>query len=119
MYLLITGIGFLFSGRYYAAMITHTGSDPILINLSGMVHFFIGMTILVLHFRWKGGLQIVVTMLGVLFFLKGAFLIALPELTLQTGNNPAQKTWLMALSFIAVGSIVGYFAYFHKVNSQN
>ena len=118
-YLLITGLGFLISGEYYSAMIAHTGSDPVLINLSGMVHFFIGMTILVIHFRWRGVLQIVVTILGAMFFLKGAFLIALPELALQTGNNPAQKTWLMAVLFVSAGTVLGYFAYFHKANPHN
>jgi len=64
-------------------------------------------------------LQIVVTSLGAMFFLKGVFLIVLPQLTLQAGNNPAQKTWLMAAFFIAVGTVVGYFAYFHKTNRHN
>jgi hypothetical protein len=100
-------------------MIAHTGSDPVLVNLSGMVHFFIGMTILVIHFRWRGALQIIVTIFGALFLLKGAFLIVLPELALQTGDNPAQNTWLMAACFILVGAVVGYFAYFHKTNRQN
>ncbi len=113
MYLLVTGLGFLASDGYFSKMIAHSGSDPVLINLSGMVHFFIGATILTVHFLWKKPLQIVVTLLGVMFFLKGTFLIALPELTLQTGNNPLQKnTWLMAVGFISVGVIIGYFAYF-------
>ena len=114
MYLLVTGFGFLFSSEFFNNMIAHTGTDPVLINLSGMVHFFIGMTILVYHFRWRKPLEIIVTLLGLMFLLKGTFLIALPELTLQTGNNPAQATWLMATGFIAVGLIVMYLAYFHK-----
>jgi len=119
IYLLITGLGFLISDEYYSSMIAHTGSDPVLINLSGMVHFFIGMTILVIHFCWRGVLQILVTTLGVMFFLKGTFLIALPQLTLQTGNNPSQETWIMAAFFIAVGTVVGYLAYFHKTDRHN
>lgn len=119
LYFLVTGFGFLISGEYFSKMITHTGSDPVLINLSGMVHFFIGMTILVNHFRWRGLLEIIVTIFGIMFFLKGTFLIALPELTLQTGNNPAQITWLMAIFFILVGVIVGYFAYFSRISKHN
>jgi len=62
-YLIVTGIGFLISSEYYSHMISHKGTDPILINLSGMVHLFIGMTILVNHFLWKNALQIIVTLL--------------------------------------------------------
>lgn len=114
MYLLVTGCGFLFSGEYFSHMISHTDSDPVLINLSGMVHFFIGMTILVIHFQWRELLQVIVTLLGLMFLFKGTLLIALPELTLQIGGNPAQKTWIMAIGFITVGVSVGYLAYFHK-----
>ncbi len=112
IYLMVTGFGFLLSSDYYDQMIAYSGSDPVLINLSGMVHFFIGMTILAIHFNWRSPLQIIVTLFGFMFFLKGILLIALPELTLQTGNNPAQKTWLMATGFITVGAIVGYFSCF-------
>ncbi len=118
LYFLVTGFGFLISEEYFSKMITHTGSDPVLINLSGMVHFFIGLTILVNHFRWRGLLEIIVTIFGIMFFLKGTFLIALPEFTLQTGNNPAQKIWLMATVFIAIGFIVGYLAYFKRPSSD-
>jgi hypothetical protein len=113
-YLIVTGLGFLLSADYYAAMIAHTGTDPVLINLSGMVHFFIGMGILVHHFVWKSALQIMVTILGLMFLLKGLFLIALPELTLQAGNNPAQVPWAMAIGFVGAGLVLGYMALFGK-----
>lgn len=119
MYLLVTGCGFLFSGEYFSEMISHTGSDPVLINLSGMVHFFIGMTILVIHFQWRNLLQVAVTLLGLMFSLKGTLLIALPELTLQTGGNPAQKTWIMMVGFILAGIALGYLAYFHNRTKHN
>ncbi|WP_139125130.1 hypothetical protein [Bacillus solimangrovi] len=64
IYYLITGLGFLFSSDYSLKMVAPTGSDPVLINLSGMVHFFIGMTILVHHFKWKKPLQIAVSLSG-------------------------------------------------------
>ena len=72
-YLIVTGIGFLASSDFYSMMISHKGTDPVLINLSGMVHFFIGMTILVIHFKWKNLLQILVSVLGLLYLLKGFF----------------------------------------------
>lgn len=118
LYYFVTGLGFLLSSGYYAKMIAHTGSDPVLINLSGMVHFFIGITILVHHFRWKKFLQIAVSLSGIFFLLKGAFMIVLPEITLQTGNNPAQVPWAMSLGFLGVGFLVGYFAYLRKPNEE-
>lgn len=113
-YLIVTGLGFLISADYYSFMISHQGTDPVLINLSGMVHFFIGMTILVNHFLWKNVLQIMVSLLGFMFVLKGAFLIALPELTLQSANNPAQIPWVMSVGFILLGLVLGYLSIIKK-----
>lgn len=119
VYLIVTGVGFLMSSEYYSQMISHTGSDPVLINLSGMVHFFIGMTILVNHFLWKNALQIIVTLLGFMFLMKGLFLIAFPELMLQSAENPSQIPWAMPTGFIAIGFIVGYMAFFKYVKNHN
>ena len=119
IYLVTTGIGFLVSSEYYSQMITHSNSDPVLINLSGMVHFFIGMTILVNHFLWKSALQVMVTLLGFMFFLKGFFLIAFPEFMLQSGNSAVKIPWAMPVGFIAVGVLVGYLAFFKVEKSSH
>ncbi|HAS40189.1 MAG TPA: hypothetical protein DCS93_06895 [Microscillaceae bacterium] len=118
VYLVTTGVGFLVSSEYYSQMITHSNSDPVLINLSGMVHFFIGMTILVNHFLWKSALQIMVTLLGCMFFLKGFFLIAFPKLMLQSGNSTVTIPWAMPIGFIGVGVLVGYLAFFKASRSK-
>ena len=117
VYYLVTGLGFLISRDYYAQMVATNGSDPILINLSGMVHFFIGMTILVFHFKWRSVLQGIVTVLGALFLLKGVFLIAVPEMTLQADTS-TEVGLATVIGFIAVGVVLGYFAFFGKVQAE-
>ncbi|WP_077401457.1 hypothetical protein [Cellulophaga omnivescoria] len=114
VYLVITGIGFSVSSEFFSQMISHKGTDPVLINLSGMVHFFIGVAILVNHFLWKNMLQILVSVLGCMFLLKGIFLIALPELTLQSADNKVQIPWLMSTGFILVGLTVGCLVFLSK-----
>lgn len=111
-YLIVTGMGFLLSPDYYSNMMQTKGSDPILINLSGMTHFLAGMTIVVLHFKWRKVLEILVSLLGLFFLAKGAFLIAMPELTLQTGGNEAQLSLLApAAGFLLYGAITAYLAW--------
>ncbi len=116
MYYVVTGIGFLVSADYFADMVSSGGTDPVLINLSGMVHFFIGMTILVLHFKWKSILQGFVTLLGVAFLMKGVFLIALPELTLQSDTS-TEVGMATVIGFIAVGLVLGYYSFLHRAKS--
>lgn len=117
-YLIVTGIGFLVSSEFYETLISHKATNPILINLSGMVHFFIGMTILVMHCKWKNILQILVSSLGLMFFIKGALLIAIPKLILQSGGNELQKPWLMSLGFISVGIVMWYLIFKEKKQSN-
>lgn len=113
-YLIVTGIGFLVSSEFYETLISHKATNPILINLSGMVHFFMGMTILAMHCKWKNILQILVSSLGFMFFIKGALLIAIPKLIIQTGDNIMQKPWLMSLGFIFIGLIMGYLIFINS-----
>ncbi len=119
IYLSVTGLGFLVSNSYYSEMISQSGSDPVLINLSGMVHLFIGAAILTIHFLWKTPLQIVVTFLGIMFSIKGALLIVVPDIVLQSAGNSAGLSPLVSLAFILVGGIIGYFAYFQSQNEYN
>ncbi|WP_282089214.1 hypothetical protein [Aquimarina algiphila] len=118
IYLIATGIGFLVSSEYYSKMIANSSSDPVLINLSGMVHFFIGMIILVNHFLWKNALQIIVTLLGLMFFLKGFFLIIFPEFILQSAGNTVKYPLAMPMGFIGVGIILGYLVFFKEGKSN-
>lgn len=117
-YLVVTGLGFLISADYFSAMVATTGSDPVLINLSGMTHFFIGATILVLHFRWKKLLEIMASLMGIFYLMKGVSLIAIPALTLQTGNNEAQATLIgPAIGFLVFGLVMGILAWRARLNT--
>jgi len=113
LYLAVSGVGFLVSGDFYRRMISVADkSDPLLVNLSGMIHFLIGATILVLHFRWSSVLEVLVTLLGFSFALKGAFLIALPKLTLKSSQTSPWLLRVQGVAFVAAGLVLGYFSYF-------
>ena len=112
-YLLVTGIGFVVSSDFYEKMIRNSHkSDGVLVNLSGMVHFLIGISILSAHFLWGNMLEIIVSLLGFMFTLKGIFLITLPKLTLKTNENPLQSMKVTSAFFISLGLILVYLSYF-------
>ncbi len=113
IYLITTSLGFLISADYYSKMVATKNSDPILVNLSGMTHFLIGMSVMVFHFKWKKFVEILVSLLGVFYLLKGAFLIVLPEFTLTTSNNEVQANlWGSAVGFLIYGAITAYLTWF-------
>ena len=111
-YLLVTGAGFLLSTRFYEAMVTRSANtDPVVINLSGAVHFLAGLLVLVLHFRWNGPAELIVTLIGVAALLKGTALIAVPELALRSPATSRRTLRISGLAFISVGAYLTYFGY--------
>jgi len=111
-YLLVTGFGFLVSNDFYARMVAGTAkTDPVTLNLSGAVHFVIGMIIVVNHFAWSTPLEAVVTLLGLAAVAKGAGLIALPDLTVRSSVPGTKGLRISGIAFVAVGlylSVMGY-----------
>lgn len=111
-YLFITGCGFLISQHFYMKMIEGADkSDPILINLSGAVHFIVGLLVLVNHFTWNTTTEIIVTLIGCAATLKGALLIVAPVLTLKTDKPSLYKLYFSSTVFIGLGAILTYQAY--------
>jgi len=112
-YFLISGLGFLISGNFYKSLLKNSDkSDPMTINLSGMVHFFLGMIILVNHFLWGNIFQIVITLVGFSFIGKGFAFIVLPKLMLKSTNSSVNVLRLSGIGFILVSFYLGYMSYF-------
>ena len=112
-YLLVTGIGFFLSRKFFEKMIKDADkSDSVLINLSGMVHFLIGIAIVTNHFLWSNLLEIIISILGFAFLLKGAFLIALPSLTLKSNKTSIRLLRATGVGYVVAGLVIGYMSYF-------
>lgn len=111
-YLLVTGVGFLISKRFYLRMLNDAESEhPISLNLSGMVHFFIGMAVVLNHFLWGNHLEIAVSLIGIAFLMKGVVLILVPEMSLQSNQTTLKILPLVGAGFIVAGLYLGWSAY--------
>ncbi|UOB16148.1 hypothetical protein [Abyssalbus ytuae] len=105
-YFVVTGLGFLLSKPFYKKVIKATlNSDPVLINLSGMVHFLIGITLIALFFSFNTLLEILISFFGIAFSIKGALLIMVPELILKSNEQSIKYFHLFGYGFVAVGLI--------------
>ena len=112
-YLIASGLGLLISKKFYQNQLVNSDkSDPLTVNLSGMIHFFVGITVLNFHFLWNSLLAIIITLLGFSFVLKGASLIILPELTLKSGKGSAKYLPFSGAGFILLGVVLGFLSYF-------
>ena len=108
-YLAVTGLGFLLSTGFYVKMIAGSReTDRVTLNLSGAVHFLVGLLVLVQHFRWDGPAEIAVTLVGAAAALKGAALIAVPEMTLSSPMTSPAVLRVSGTVFLALGGYLGY-----------
>lgn len=111
-YFLVCGLGFLVSPDFYQRVARNAeSSDPLTINLSGMVHFLIGMTILVSHFQFQSVLEVLVTLIGIAFACKGIAFIVFPKATLKAAPVSTKALRISGIAFVLVGLIVGYLSY--------
>ena len=111
-YLVVTGLGFLLSTEFYEKMVRGSArTDPVTLNLSGAVHFLVGLSILIRHFRWASPPEVIVTLIGFAAMAKGAALIAVPRVVLQSPKIGKAKLRLSGIGFIAVGTYLGFASY--------
>ncbi|WP_108882156.1 hypothetical protein [Anderseniella sp. Alg231-50] len=111
-YLLVTGLGMVLSRRFYLRMMSGNDSaDPILLNLSGAVHFVLGMIVLRNHFLWNNLEAALVSLFGVLLVLKGVVLIAVPERAVQTTEKIGNTLSVSTAGFLIVGLYFCYIGY--------
>ena len=112
-YLLFTGLGFLLSGKFYKKMQENADkSDPVLINLSGMVHFLIGTAIVTNQFLWSSFLEVIISILGFVFLLKGFYLIVFPGLILKSNKASIKLLLISGIGYLIIGLVIGYMSYF-------
>jgi uncharacterized protein YjeT (DUF2065 family) len=111
-YLLVSGLGFLFSSDFYLKMRAHSPqSDPLVVNLAGMVHFILGMGIVLTHHLWGSVLQFLVTLTGVGFIAKGFALIVFPEFATRSAPTSRRTLRLSGGAFVVAGLVFGYLSY--------
>ncbi|QUS54529.1 hypothetical protein [Pseudovibrio brasiliensis] len=112
-YLFVTGLGFFISSGFYQRMIAaQSDANPILLNLSGAVHFVVGMVVLANHFTVSSVAGALVTLVGAAAALKGASLIVIPDY--MTKSQQMGKTGVLATgaAFTATGAYLSYVGYF-------
>ncbi len=119
-YFLLTAVGFAVSHGFYTRMILgNEKADPVLLNLSGAAHFIIGMLVLVNHFRFGSIAEGAVTLVGIAAALKGAALIAVPEMTLKSPKTVGGALTGSTAGFGLAGLYLSFVGYWPLVSGAN
>ena len=112
-YLFVTGLGFFISSSFYQRMIAaQSDVNPILLNLSGAVHFVVGMTVLANHFKVSSAAGAIVTLVGAAAVLKGVSLIVFPDYMTKSQQMGKRGVLATGAAFAATGAYLSYVGYF-------
>ncbi|KZK81126.1 hypothetical protein PsAD13_04068 [Pseudovibrio sp. Ad13] len=112
-YLFVTGLGFFISSSFYQRMIAaQSDANPILLNLSGAVHFVVGMVVLANHLNVSSMAGALVTLVGAAAVLKGASLIVIPDYMTKSQQMGKRGILATGTAFTAIGTYLSYVGYF-------
>jgi len=115
-YFVIIALGLIFNLKNYQKVTEDFFKNSALVYLGGIMAFFFGIFIILLHKLWTAGWEVFITILGWLGVVKGAFLIILPGKAAEMANFYKKNTGLLighSLVILVLGiflTVMGYFA---------
>ena len=99
------GLGILLNGTFYTALILEAVHSPTLIYFSGLMALIPGLAILNVHRTWSGW-PVIVTIVGWLMVIGGAFRLVLPATTATLAGDIYTKAAVL-LTIAAIMVVVG------------
>jgi hypothetical protein len=112
--LVVIGVSMLANGAEYHVMVNDFLKNPALIYIAGFLGLLGGLAIVNVHNSWDRGWPIIITVLGWLAIVGGAFRMLAPQVVASVGAAVMAQAWFVtaaAILFLAIGgflSLKGY-----------
>jgi uncharacterized membrane protein len=112
--MLAVGTGLFVNRSAYRLMADEVLRSRALIYISGLLAMTAGLAVVLTHNVWAADWRVLITLLGWLAAIGGAFRIIVPQGTERVGrrllNHPAAMTIAGAV-WLAVGAVLSFFGY--------
>jgi hypothetical protein len=108
-------IGMFISGQNYRMMADEFLRSRALIYLSGLLAMTAGLAIVLTHNVWVLNWPVLITIIGWLAAIGGAFRIIFPQVTERAGRAMLAKPTALTIGgviWLALGAILCFFGYF-------
>ncbi len=105
-FIIITGISVLFNIKIYHKIVEEFFKDPALVYITGLITFVAGLAVVIFHNTWAADWTIIITLIGWLTLIKGAWLVVLPGTLLKIAKAWIKDTKRLAIHcaiMIAIG----------------
>jgi hypothetical protein len=112
--LLAVGIGIFVNGAVYRMLADEVLRSRALIYLSGVLTMTAGLAIVLTHNVWRADWPVIITILGWLCVIGGAFRIVMPQGTERIGRRILKEKHGLTIGgivWVALGAILCVFGY--------
>lgn len=112
--MLAVGIGIFVNGTIYRMLADEFLRSRALIYLSGLLAMTAGLAIILTHNVWRPHWAVIITILGWLLAIGGAFRIITPQGTERVGRQVLKHPYGLTIGgiiWVAVGAILCVFGY--------
>jgi hypothetical protein len=112
--LLVIGIGMLLNRDGYRDMAREFLGSRALIYIAGLLAFIPGLAMVLAHNVWAADWRIIITILGWLALIGGAFRIVFPQEVTRIGTRMIAKPNTMLIGGVvtlALGAILSFYGY--------
>jgi hypothetical protein len=112
--MLAVGIGIFVNGAIYRLLADEFLRSRALIYLSGLLTMTAGLAIVLTHNVWRADWPVIITILGWLALIGGAFRIVMPQGTERIGRRLLKEKHGLTIAgiiWVALGAILCVFGY--------
>jgi hypothetical protein len=112
--MLAVGIGIFVNGAIYRMLADEFLRSRALIYLSGLLTMTAGLAIILTHNVWRADWPVIITILGWLALIGGAFRIVMPQGTERIGRRLLKEKHGLTIAgiiWVALGAILCVFGY--------
>ena len=112
--LVVIGVSMLANGAEYRVMVNDFLKNPALIYIAGFLGLLGGLAIVNVHNSWKRDWPIIITVLGWLAIVGGAFRMLAPQAVASVGAAAMAQAWFViaaAILFLAIGGFLSFKGY--------
>lgn len=99
-YLFLTSLAMLFNQAHFKKVMTDFFGNQPLMTLAGAIGTILGLLIVITHNVWVSDWPILVTIIGWLTLLQGAFRLFFPAAAVQYAKNLQAKLGFVLISWI-------------------
>jgi uncharacterized membrane protein len=112
--MLAVGIGIFVNGAVYRLLADEFLRSRALIYLSGLLTMTAGLAIVLTHNVWRADWAVIITILGWLLLIGGAFRIVMPQGTERVGRRLLKEKHGLTIGgivWVALGAVLCVFGY--------